>query len=635
MSYKSREIGYQQNTNFLSTEEWYRKYELSSATIAVFDENRKLIIINTTRKQVYSSTDRNTITYYVVNKKKFILLSVSNIDNYTILMNMAMIYLNESGHNSGSIGKAFAIQLKELFFGMITVSSDEVQSYIDCFNKLTEFIKACYQQYPSDFLSIKQACSKQAPEDILQVLLINIVLELDLIDAEQMLQLTLLALNRNYTNIRRQMQDVTPENYNIILGLPGPLAIIFATIYKQNRNITLSIEQLMRQVLLQIQEECNGEVISTVLNNQTINSSNSTKTRSLKIINIVLSYIEDDNLPTPERVFEECIKNSKIQEKVYFSGKPLPSGFITNVLQCNGRLIDENTAQFEPKNLKEWFGIVIPINTNTCIKIFGTPRAHDSNGDTKSEANIRISDATQNITEPRPKSNRQNQGAISGRGVLFNRFQYVNHNRIAPSLKNLNVRQELVEINITIDSANNLKVKMKNEDFIMETTFKNSTRIMIAFKSITNIELVTVITQPPVVAAPVQQPSQRNSISDIISSIASTALNINQTTIVTEDTVEEEPRTLTNAASIPEPPNEYLCPITHELMENPVMIEDGFTYEREAIEEWFRSSWKSPKTGEELSSDNIIPNLTLKNLITEYKDTYNIGINFFEELPFN
>ena len=34
-------------------------------------------------------------------------------------------------------------------------------------------------------------------------------------------------------------------------------------------------------------------------------------------------------------------------------------------------------------------------------------------------------------------------------------------------------------------------------------------------------------------------------------------------------------------------PNELLCPISSELMEDPVMTIDGFTYERKNIERWY------------------------------------------------
>ena len=36
-----------------------------------------------------------------------------------------------------------------------------------------------------------------------------------------------------------------------------------------------------------------------------------------------------------------------------------------------------------------------------------------------------------------------------------------------------------------------------------------------------------------------------------------------------------------------EPPDELVCPITQELMQDPVMCADGESYERNAIEAWF------------------------------------------------
>ena len=36
-------------------------------------------------------------------------------------------------------------------------------------------------------------------------------------------------------------------------------------------------------------------------------------------------------------------------------------------------------------------------------------------------------------------------------------------------------------------------------------------------------------------------------------------------------------------------PDEYLCPITTEIMTDPVTTLDGFTYERAAIAEWLRT----------------------------------------------
>jgi hypothetical protein len=36
----------------------------------------------------------------------------------------------------------------------------------------------------------------------------------------------------------------------------------------------------------------------------------------------------------------------------------------------------------------------------------------------------------------------------------------------------------------------------------------------------------------------------------------------------------------------PEPPSEFLCPINCELMTDPIVLMDGFSYEREAVIEW-------------------------------------------------
>lgn len=60
------------------------------------------------------------------------------------------------------------------------------------------------------------------------------------------------------------------------------------------------------------------------------------------------------------------------------------------------------------------------------------------------------------------------------------------------------------------------------------------------------------------------------------------------------------------------------CPITLCLIKDPVMTCDGQTYERAAIEQWFKSGKKiSPITGLPLKNTNLIPNILLKSLIEE------------------
>ncbi len=76
-----------------------------------------------------------------------------------------------------------------------------------------------------------------------------------------------------------------------------------------------------------------------------------------------------------------------------------------------------------------------------------------------------------------------------------------------------------------------------------------------------------------------------------------------------------------NAADFSEDgrPNEHLCPITYEVMRDPVIAVDGHAYEREAIEEWFRRRGPvSPKTGLALESEVLTPNHALKSLIQDW-----------------
>uniref|UniRef100_A0A8D8CHR1 WD repeat, SAM and U-box domain-containing protein 1 n=2 Tax=Culex pipiens TaxID=7175 RepID=A0A8D8CHR1_CULPI len=75
----------------------------------------------------------------------------------------------------------------------------------------------------------------------------------------------------------------------------------------------------------------------------------------------------------------------------------------------------------------------------------------------------------------------------------------------------------------------------------------------------------------------------------------------------------------TLASKTADTPLEYICPITHEIMRDPVYAEDGFTYERSAIQEWFgREKVVSPMTNAELTTDELVENGKLKQKIEEY-----------------
>jgi hypothetical protein len=67
-------------------------------------------------------------------------------------------------------------------------------------------------------------------------------------------------------------------------------------------------------------------------------------------------------------------------------------------------------------------------------------------------------------------------------------------------------------------------------------------------------------------------------------------------------------------------PNVFICPITLKIMEDPVILADGSSYEREAIVRWVATNNRSPKTNEVLSTRSFFPNNSLKAMIQEYME---------------
>jgi len=65
-------------------------------------------------------------------------------------------------------------------------------------------------------------------------------------------------------------------------------------------------------------------------------------------------------------------------------------------------------------------------------------------------------------------------------------------------------------------------------------------------------------------------------------------------------------------------PNEFICPLTLEIMDDPVIASDGHTYERHAILQTRNSL--SPMTREPIDKTKLIPNRALKNAIQRYNE---------------
>ena len=65
-------------------------------------------------------------------------------------------------------------------------------------------------------------------------------------------------------------------------------------------------------------------------------------------------------------------------------------------------------------------------------------------------------------------------------------------------------------------------------------------------------------------------------------------------------------------------PDDYVCPITAEIMTDPVCAADGFTYERAAITKWLRAKDTSPITGAVLENKCLFPNNSLRSMIHSF-----------------
>lgn len=72
--------------------------------------------------------------------------------------------------------------------------------------------------------------------------------------------------------------------------------------------------------------------------------------------------------------------------------------------------------------------------------------------------------------------------------------------------------------------------------------------------------------------------------------------------------------------------DEFICPITNELMKNPVMTKDGITYEKEAIMDWLKKNSSCPVTRKPLCKEDLFPNYSLKRIIEKIRAKQNLSI---------
>jgi len=72
------------------------------------------------------------------------------------------------------------------------------------------------------------------------------------------------------------------------------------------------------------------------------------------------------------------------------------------------------------------------------------------------------------------------------------------------------------------------------------------------------------------------------------------------------------------ARLIKEAPKEFLCPMSMEIMTEPVVTPSGVCYNRPAVEEWINEHHSDPASKSPLLNDHLYPNLTLRDMIQRW-----------------
>ncbi|WZZ16318.1 hypothetical protein YC2023_109407 [Brassica napus] len=74
-------------------------------------------------------------------------------------------------------------------------------------------------------------------------------------------------------------------------------------------------------------------------------------------------------------------------------------------------------------------------------------------------------------------------------------------------------------------------------------------------------------------------------------------------------------------------PKDFVCPISLDLMTDPVIVSTGQTYDRTSIARWIEEGHCTcPKTGQTLMDSRILPNRALKNLIVQWCTASGVAI---------
>ncbi|KAL6858848.1 hypothetical protein ACP4OV_017850 [Aristida adscensionis] len=126
-----------------------------------------------------------------------------------------------------------------------------------------------------------------------------------------------------------------------------------------------------------------------------------------------------------------------------------------------------------------------------------------------------------------------------------------------------------------------------------------------------------------------QQPESTKQIIELLNKFKVTA-GVDEENVLGEVSV---PKTLGKCPSLMVP-DDFLCPITLEIMTDPVIVASGQTYERRSIQKWLDSGERRcPKTRQPLAHLSLAPNYALKNLILQWCDKNKVELQKREPEP--
>jgi hypothetical protein len=76
---------------------------------------------------------------------------------------------------------------------------------------------------------------------------------------------------------------------------------------------------------------------------------------------------------------------------------------------------------------------------------------------------------------------------------------------------------------------------------------------------------------------------------------------------------------LKSLLQLEEPPEYLMCPLSQNLLSDPVTMSDGLSYERQAAQDWLSTHDVSPVTGQQLPNRTLRENINLKKVVDQYR----------------